>query len=91
MSGQLNWAGQHLFHRLGRAMLRPLFKHGHARFHTSAQVVVSLQYFVYVRSAKMSEQVLESVTWWLNILKHDIVEVVMTFVHLHFVLFLSPL
>ena len=39
----------------------------------------------------MSEQVLESVTWWLNILKHDIVEVDMTFVHLHFVLSLSLL
>ena len=47
--------------------------------------------FIYDRSAKMSEQVLESVTWWLNILKHDIVEVVMTFVHLHFVLSLSLL
>ena len=25
LTGRLNWAGQYLFHRLGRAMLRPLY------------------------------------------------------------------
>ena len=27
LAGALNWASQHVFHRLGRAMLRPLYRH----------------------------------------------------------------
>ena len=46
MPGQLNWAGQHLFHRLGRVMLRPLFRQGHARFYASAQVIVLRKFYI---------------------------------------------
>ena len=31
LAGALAWAAQHLFKRLGRAMLRPLFAHQHKR------------------------------------------------------------
>ena len=29
LAGRLSWAAQHLFRRLGRAMLRPLFRRAH--------------------------------------------------------------
>ena len=31
LAGRLSWAGQHLFHRVGRAMLRPIFRQRFAR------------------------------------------------------------
>ena len=31
LAGRLNWAGQFLFHRVGRAMLRPIFDQKHSR------------------------------------------------------------
>ena len=31
LAGRLGWACQYLFHRLGRAMLRPVFKHKFSR------------------------------------------------------------
>eukprot|EP00959_Pyramimonas_sp_CCMP1952_P250055 5227433-Pyramimonas_sp.AAC.1 len=30
LAGGLSWGATHMFHRLGRAMLRPLFKQSHA-------------------------------------------------------------
>ena len=31
LAGRLSWSAQHLFRRLGRAMLRPLYQHKHSR------------------------------------------------------------
>ena len=32
LAGRLNWAVQYLFHRLGRAMIRPICDPAHSRF-----------------------------------------------------------
>ena len=32
LAGRLNWAVQYLFHRLGRAMIRPIYDQAHSRF-----------------------------------------------------------
>ena len=58
LAGRLSWACQYLFHRLGRAMLRPIFRH---KFSKSGRID---------RTAGLRV----ALTWWGWILKQDIVE-----------------
>ena len=32
LAGRLNWAGQYLFHRVGRAMLRPIYNQKFSKY-----------------------------------------------------------
>lgn len=58
LAGRLSWACQYLFHRLGRAMLRPIFKH---KFSRSGKI-------------DRTEGLRVALTWWGWVLTQDIVE-----------------
>ena len=58
LAGRLSWACQYLFHRLGRAMLRPIFKHKFSRF----------------GKVDCTEGLRVALTWWGWVLTQDIVE-----------------
>ena len=56
LAGRLSWAAQHLFKKVGRGMLRPLF----------AQAAV--------QHGRVGPQLRVALSWWLAVLKSDIVE-----------------
>ena len=77
LAGRLNWAGQYLFHRLGRAMLRPIFDRKYAKSAFSC-IVCDCAYWrvahVCCRDGLVGDVLREVLTWWSTVLKHDIVE-----------------
>ena len=57
LAGALSWSAQHSFHRLGRAMLRPLFAHARSkstRLHTPVRLC--LQWWLEVFSFSLEER-----------------------------------
>ena len=56
LAGALSWASQHCFHRLGRAMLRPLFAHAHShRAKVSQSMRLALEWWLEVLTLDLEE------------------------------------
>ena len=57
LAGKLMWATQHLFHRLGRAMIRPLFGHaGAGNGQVGNNLRRALKWWRFVLSTVVTEQ-----------------------------------
>ena len=76
LAGRLNWAVQYLFHRLGRAMIRPIYDQAYSRF-VNALHCVCVQDplgFAYSRNGSVGKELRVALTWWLWALGLDIME-----------------
>eukprot|EP00973_Karenia_brevis_P046265 6414446-Karenia_brevis.AAC.1 len=48
LSGQLQWGSQHIFRRLGRAMIRPIYAQIRSRrpnFNTNSELMIALEWW----------------------------------------------
>jgi hypothetical protein len=56
LAGGLSWASQHIFHRIGRAMLLPLFWHSHGFVHNyNIKVLTALKFWREVLAMELKE------------------------------------
>ena len=79
LAGRLCWASQFMFRRLGRAMLRPIFHHGHGRCDLSVGRVIMggplcCGKLAHERGGSIDEHLRSALEWWIHILDMDIVE-----------------
>ena len=75
LAGRLNWTVQHLFNRLGRAMLRPIFRQ---KFSRSVQHILHVyrSYFdsSFERCGRVSAALRTVLKWWDVVLQWDLAE-----------------
>ena len=60
LAGRLSWAGQHLFHRVGRAMLRPIFNQKRSRTgKLTAELKIALGWWLWA----LEQDIVETRFW----------------------------
>ena len=66
LAGRLQWATQFVFKRLGRAMLRPIFKSGSTFDISLLHIRVGRQ--VRARTSVINDELETALEWWLHVL-----------------------
>ncbi len=74
LSGRLQWGGQRIFRKLGRAMLRPIMRHG--LFNLLQQILAKRVHNrqIHSKTADMQRPLAWALVWWLQVLELGIVE-----------------
>ena len=73
LAGALQWAGQKAFRKLGRALLRPIFRHAPHPLLCNMQVLLVPRH-IRARHSLIHNELRLALEWWLQVLEMDIAE-----------------